>query len=213
MEDRIEKMLLLQDTDRRLDRTLADLESIPREMQIHQKEIEEHRVRFKAFEDAVEACRKMQASFRSDQQDLRTKVAEYRTRLLSIKTNDEYKAMLKQIDYALGKIDDIDTSILESMETEEQAQAELERAGRELDRYQKRFESRREMLEEKKNQLEGEVARLRSERENAVSAIELKYYRKYEQARASGRAEIVVGLKTGACGGCLTNVPPRAVLR
>lgn len=209
MEERIEKLLTLQDIDRRLDRTRADLESIPREMRIHQKEIEEHRLRYKGFEDAVEACRKSQASLKSDQQDMRTKVAEYRTRLLSIKTNDEYRAMLKQIDYALGKIDDMDTSLLESMETEEQEQAELERARRELERYQKRFEARQEMLVDKQRQLESEIVSLEAEREAIVSAMDLKYYRKYQQARQSGRAEMVVGLKSGACGGCLTNVPPQ----
>lgn len=209
MEDRIEKLLLLQDTDRRLDRVLADLESIPREMQVHQKEMEEHRQRHKGFEDAVEACRRKQASLKSDQQDLRTKVAEYRTRLLSIKTNDEYKTMLKQIDFALGRIDDIDTSLLESMEAEEEAQTESEKASRELERYLKRFETRQEMLLEKRKQLESETADLEAEKERAISAIDLKYHRKYQQARVSGRAEIVVGLKTGACGGCLTNVPPQ----
>ncbi len=209
MEDRIEKLLLLQDTDRRLDRVLADLESIPRELQVHQKDIMEHRQRFKEFEDAVEACRRKQVSLKSDQQDLRTKVAEYKTRLLSIKTNDEYKAMLKQIDFALGKIDDIDTLLLESMEAEEEAQAESERAGRELERHQKRFETRQELLLEKRKQLEAEVAELEAEKQRAVESIDLKNYRKYQQVRGTGRAEIVVGLKAGACGGCLTNVPPQ----
>ena len=209
MEERIQKLLFLQDTDRRLDRVIADLESIPREMQVHQKEMEEHRQRYKGFEDAVEACRRKQASLKSDQQDVRTKVAEYRTRLLSIKTNDEYKAMLKQIDYALGKIDDIDTLLLESMEAEEEAQAESERAGRELERYQKRFETRQELLLEKRRQLETEVVELESEKQRAIESIDLKSYRKYQQVRLAGRAEIVVGLKAGACGGCLTNVPPQ----
>ncbi len=209
MDVPIQKLLILQDIDRRLDRTRADLDSIPGEMQIHRKEMEEHRQRYKGFEEALEACRSKQVSLKSDQQDLRTRVAEYRTRLLSIKTNDEYRAMLKQIDYAMGKIDDIDTSLLESMEAEEQEQAELERALRELERYQKRFEARQEMLTGKREQLESRITDLEAEREATVSSIDLKYYRKYQQARQSGRSEMVVGLKSGACGGCLTNVPPQ----
>jgi predicted nucleic acid-binding Zn-ribbon protein len=207
MEEPIKRLLLLQETDRKLDRVKADLEAIPRELQIHQREIEEHRLRFRGFEEAVESSRARQTVLKSEQQDLRTKVAEYRTRLLSIKTNDEYRAMLKQIDYALGKVDDMDTAMLESMEAEEEAQAELEKARRELERYEKRFEARKEMLGEKTGQLESELSALEAERETVASSIDLRFFRKYQQARQSGRPEIVVGLKSGACGGCLTNVP------
>jgi hypothetical protein len=209
MEERILKLMFLQDIDRRLDRARADLESIPREIGIHSREMEEHTCRYSDSENALEQCRKRQASVKSDQQDLRTRVAEYRTRLLGIKTNDEYRAMLKQIDYALGKIDDMDTVLLESMEEEEVLQEKLEKAGRELERYRKRYETRKEMLSEKSRQLESEVLRMEEERMDAASALDQKLLRRYEQARASGRMEVVVGLKSGACGGCLTNVPPQ----
>ncbi len=209
MEEPIKRLLLLQETDRKLDRVKADMEAIPRELQVHRREIEEHRLRFRGVEEALESNRAGQEALKAEQQELRSRVAEYRTRLLSIKTNDEYRAMLKQIDYALGKVDDMDTALLEAMEAEDEARAEVEKAGRELERYERRYEARKEMLEGKAAQLETELSALEAEREVVASSIDVRYYRKYRQARRSGRPEIVVGLRGGACGGCLTNVPPQ----
>lgn len=209
MEERIAKLMDLQNLDRKLDRTRADLDSIPGEMMIHRKEMDAHENSLTQFETALESCRKSQSSLKSEQQDFRTRVSEYRTKLLSIRTNDEYRAMLKQIDYALGRIDDMDTGLLELMEEEENLEGRLEKARRDLERYRSRYESRCEMLSGRRHQLESQLDRLTREREAAASRVDLKLLRKYEQARNSGRQEIVVGLKSGACGGCLTNVPPQ----
>lgn len=209
MENRIEQLLALQDLDRRLDRARGDLNALPGELERQEKEMTGHQARFQESVDLLEQNRKMQASLKSDQQDLRTRVADYRNRLLSIKTNDEYRTMLKQIDFALGKIDDLDTALLEAMEEEESLEERVRKAEKELERHRTRFETRKTMLEEQQRQLERETDRLLAERESAAAAVDLKSLRKYEQARSSGRAEIVVGLRAGACGGCLTLIPPQ----
>ena len=210
MEEFIARLLDLQDLDRKIDRLKADVDSIPAEMGIHSKETEAHQAKFAAFQQKMESVQQEQKKLASVRTDQQTRISDYKSRLLSLKSNEEYSAMLNQISHAEKMIDQIDSRILEAMYQEDEAAGSLERAEKERDRAVRRSQARGMNLKEKLSQLQIDLAELEKERIQAADRVDPKYLRMYEKARTSGHREAVTGLKEGACGSCLTKIPPQS---
>jgi predicted nucleic acid-binding Zn-ribbon protein len=211
MEEFIARLLDLQDCDRDIDRLKADLESIPREIKIHKKDTKGHETRFSQFTGTLEEIREKQKKLAGDRADNVNRVADYKTRLVSLKSNTEYTAMLQQIANTERMNDQIDNLIIEAMYEEDEAVQKLERARKERDRAVKRSLVREESLKDKLRELEQKLEILQARRNEIASGVEPKSLKIYEKARSSGRREVVAGIVHGSCGGCLTKVPSQKV--
>lgn len=212
MDDDIKDLLKLQDLDRKLDRTLEDLSRIPREIDIHDQEIRKLRDRFSEHEKCLEEVKAEQKKSVGDKQDAKERLADYKNNLLSLKTNEEYRAMLHQISTVEQMIDDLDSRSIELMYKEDETAVEIESARKTLDRSVQRAEKRKEFLQAEKRDLERESESLQVAREKRVAGVNIRFLRKYEQLRAVGKGLAVVGLISGACGGCMTNIPPQSAV-
>jgi predicted nucleic acid-binding Zn-ribbon protein len=112
MEEFIARLLDLQDCDRDIDRLKADLESIPREMKIHRNDTQGHEDRFNQFRDTLDGIKQKQKKLAGDRADNIARVADYKSRLISLKSNTEYTAMLQQIANTEKMNDQIDNLII-----------------------------------------------------------------------------------------------------
>ncbi|MCK5133143.1 MAG: hypothetical protein KAR40_13455 [Candidatus Sabulitectum sp.] len=209
MEEFIARLLDLQDCDRDIDRLKSDLESIPQEMKIHRKDIDGHEARFSLFRGNLDSIRDKQKKLTGDRADNVARIADYKSRLLSLKSNLEYTAMLKQITHAEKMNDLIDNTILEAMYEEDDASQVLERALKERDRAVKRSAIREESLREKLRDLESSLAALEVSRFEIAEKVDHKHLKIYEKSRSTGHREVITGIRHGSCGGCLTKIPPQ----
>ncbi len=212
MDKNIEDLLCLQELDRRLDRTRDDLDRIPKEIEIHDREIQKHRDTFAGFEQSLEEVRTEQIKCTGDKEDAQKRLADYKNQLLSLKTNQEYRAMLLQISSVEQLIDDLDSRVIELMYREDETTDDIENARKVLDRSVQRAEKRKELLSVEKVELEEQTKTLIFEREESAGTVNIRFLRKYEQLRSAGKGLAVVGLIRGACGGCMTNVPPQSAV-
>lgn len=207
MEDYIARLLDLQDLDRRIDRLRADIASIPAEIAIHRKDMDGHRSRFSEHEDSLRKVRDLQKKLAGERADAVARIADYKSRLLTLKTNEEYSAMLKQIAHAEKSIDQIDDRILEAMYEEDETEQSVRRAEKERDRALKRSEAREKLLAGKLEELKAELVLLEAQRVETAELVDARYLRRYEKARDNGHREAVTGIRDGACGSCLTKIP------
>lgn len=209
VEKTLSGLLKLQESDSMLDRARAELEGIPGELSLVESELSAARAEFTVVEARLSELGAVMKKCEEEKADSIRKLAEYKTKLLSLRTNAEYKAMLEQISFVERRIDDLDSRILETMYEEDAARKDIADAGRKLERYTERANRKKELLAERESALKAEVDRLSGDRSGTASAVPIRLLRKYEQLRASGRSCAVVGLVRGACGGCHTNVPPQ----
>ncbi len=207
MEEFIARLLDLQDLDRRIDRLKADAESIPGEIAIHRRDIQGHRSRFQASEDELNSLKEEQKKLAGDRADAVARISEYKSRLLTLKSNEEYTAMLNQIAHGEKLTDQIDDRILEAMYREDEARGALERAEREKDRAIARSEAREKLLEQRLMEIESQLEQLQRERAEAAERVDPKHLKRYEITRESRHREVVTGIRNGGCGGCLTKIP------
>lgn len=212
MEEYLRQLIDLQNVDKKLDRVRSDLERVPREIEAQLREIENRKAEHLEAEQRLRDVEEEQRECERKKEELISKLAEYKTQLLRLKTNEEYRAMLDQIAYTETKIDEMDSRILELMYSQEEAEADLEESRKNMERGVKRSEKRIDLLREEQRELEEDIRCRTEERDALAEKIKPRYLRKYDQLRLAGKGQVVVGLLHGACGGCMTNVPPQSAV-
>ncbi len=212
MKDDLKKLLLMQDIDSRIDRVTAEMDEIPREKLIHERELESQKTDYEREKKKLEGIKESSRECNENKESSEKMLAEFKNKLLQMKTNEEYRAMMDQIEFTEKKISDFDIKILEKMYEDEQGEKDLVEARKIWERNTKRAEKRQDILDGQLEVLKENTEELMTERNEISSDIGKRLLDKYEQLRAAGRGLVVVGIQKGACGGCLTNIPPQAAV-
>ncbi|MCD4848707.1 MAG: hypothetical protein K8R76_11025 [Candidatus Aegiribacteria sp.] len=212
MNDDLKKLISLQEIDSRIDRVSAEMEEIPREKRIHEREIKLQRSDYENEKKKIEEISKMNRGSSDEKEKSLKELADFKNKLLEMKTNEAYRTMLEQIKYSENKISELDIKLLELMYEEESAEENLKETKRIWERNEERFKKRQNILDGQLEVLEENIRELRNDREKIKSDISIRLLDKYEQLRSAKKGNVIVGLNRGACGGCLTNLPPQTAV-
>jgi predicted nucleic acid-binding Zn-ribbon protein len=212
MNDDLKKLLSLQEIDSRIDRVSAEMEEIPREKRIHERELQSQRSDYENEKKKIEEIRERNRKSSGEKENTVKELADFKNKLLEMKTNEAYRTMLVQIKYAENKISELDIKLLELMYEEESSEENLKETKKVWERNEERFLKRQNILDGQMEVLEENIRELRNEREEIKSNINIRLLDKYEQLRSADKGNVIVGLNKGACGGCLTNLPPQTAV-
>jgi predicted nucleic acid-binding Zn-ribbon protein len=124
MNPDLERLIELQRTDAEIQRLEAEIAALPRRVAEIESKLAEARAVVEKAKQAVKANeagrRKLEGEIQAQQQ----KISKYRDQSLEVKTNEQYKALLQEINFAEGEIRSCEDKILEFMldsETQERA--------------------------------------------------------------------------------------------
>lgn len=205
-------LLRLQDLDLRIEACKAREIEIP-------KQKEKFEVQKKRLEDELEerqaALKKLQIEQRECESEIEQKQAQvnkYNEQLFAIKKNEEYQALLHEIDLLKKQISIQEERIISLM-------VELDDAKARFEEDQKRITAEVETLDEQCREVDAELAEalearkaLEEKRKPLVQAVEpqlLSKYRRIRKSKVTGPA--VVPLRGDICSGCNMNVRPQIV--
>ena len=140
------------------------------------------------------------------------KVASYSVQLYSAKTNEQYKAFLKEIEgqkKLKNSIEDRMIVLMEETETLERKVRENEKKSAELDTDPARKVT---MLEAEQKELEAAIAVRKQQRDTTAAAIPAELLKRYERVRASKGGVAVATVQKERCSGCLSPIPAQRIL-
>ena len=202
MQEIIEKLLILQDRDRKIVRVTQELAFIsPERDGLHAKAA--------ATQGSLEAAKlhvkKIEAERK--QRDLeiegkKTQIEKYLNQQLLTRKNEEYKALTHEIEMAKEDIFKIEDTEIVLMEQAEVAQKEVARATTEAAAAKKRVEDEIGLLNQREVNLKKELAELTSSRAQLASAVDDSTRTRYERLFKSKGENVVVGVEHSSCGGC-----------
>lgn len=213
MLDAIEKLLILQDRDRKIRRLRAELAHIEPERQMFrakaataQTQLEEARTRVKQLE--------------SDRKNLELEVeakkqliARYANQQLETRKNEEYRALAHEIDTCRAAIFEIENREIELMEQAEAAQNEVASQTQAAKEAGKLMEDQLSQLTKREANLEAELAELTQNRDALAAAVDPSARGRYERLSRSKGENVVVGVQHGVCGGCHMRLPPQLLVQ
>src|SRR5262249_1709279 len=125
--------------------------------------------------------------------DLRGKISKYRDQSLDVKTNEQYKALLHEIQFAEKEIAATEDKILELMVNADVRDKEVKAAQAELKAETAEIENEKEQARQRTAEDEKLLAEWRGKRDQLRTGIDedlLRHYERVSKFRGSGISEV-----------------------
>jgi uncharacterized protein len=212
MLDSIEKLLILQDRDRRIRRIQGELTHIEPERQELKSKSATAQARFEAAKLRVKQIETERKRLELDVDAKKQQIERYANQQLQTRKNEEYRALAHEIEMCKTDITRIEDQEIGLMEQAEQTQQEVARLTREAASAGKLVDEQVARLDEREQSLKQELAQLASNREDLAAAVEGGVRSRYERLVKSKGENVVVGVQHGVCGGCHMKLPAQILV-
>lgn len=199
----------LQNLDLEISRLQREVQKIPREIADLEQQLHSSRL---AWDQARERLADLDQLRRRKERELEEVTAEQRKRqgrLFEIKTNQEYTAVLKEIEGLKGRRSKLEDEILELFDQIEEAQGAVRSEEALFQEREKTFEEQRTAKEEELVRFQGELSRLQGERRRHTDRVEPGLLQTYERLVRSRGGVAVALVKDGSCLGCHVALTPQ----
>jgi predicted nucleic acid-binding Zn-ribbon protein len=204
----IDKLLELQGADHEIRKLQNEVAALPKRVAAIEHKLagtKAHLEKVRATAKTDEANRK---KFEANIKDLQGKISKYRDQSLDVKTNDQYKALLHEIQFAEQEIRLNEDRILEVMVNVEARETEVKAAEAELKaetaEIEKEKEDARKVTAEDQKKLSEWNAR-RDALRHGISEDVLRHYERVAKFRGTGLAEV----RDHKCMGCQVMLRPQ----
>jgi uncharacterized protein len=207
----LEKLLVLQDRDRRIAQLKAERTRIPEQITVAEERLKAESTQLDSLRDQAKHIEAERKKLEIDAESKRAQIAKYRTQLSQIKSNTEYQALLKEIAKVEEEIDEIETHELEVMEKGDQLQPAVKTEQVALKEVASKVETERADLQKRVAMIEQELEQLQAERQKLTQEVDTGALNRYERLMRSKNDFAIVPIRNGNCGGCHLHIPPQLV--
>lgn len=180
---------------RELERMAAELRS---GLETTRQAIVEHRKKYKLAEVELRAAEE--------------KAAGYSVQLYSAKTNEQYKAFLKEIEAQKRLKSEIEDRMIVLMEELEELERRVQAVERESREAEADAGRKAAALEAERNELAAAIAEREKLRAEIAGQLPTDLIKRYERVRASKGGVAVASVEGDRCNGCLSPIPPQRML-
>lgn len=208
----IEKLLILQDRDRKIAHVNNELARIDPERQMLQARTSNTQASLDAAKLRAKQIESKRKDLELEVQAQKDKIAKYSVQQFQTKKNEEFKAIGHEIETCKTTIVKIEDQQLELMEQAEAAQAQVTAATLAANEAKKHVDSQIADLKGREENLGKELAELSSNREELAAAVDEAARSRYDRLLKNKGGNVVVGIQHGVCGGCHMKFPTQIVL-
>ena len=154
MQPDLEKLISLQQVDGEVARLREEIAALPRRVAVIEAKLAGTQAQIDKEQQGVGADQAARRKLETEIQDHREKISKYRDQSLAVKTNEQYKALLHEIEFAEQHIRAAEDKILEGMVDSEAREAAVKAAEAEL--WEEKAEIEKEKAEARARTAEDE---------------------------------------------------------
>lgn len=207
--EQLKLLVKLQNTDWRINEIAREKEKMPLKFEELHRNLEASEEDLKKAVENEKDLQKKKRQIEMDLDEISEQIGKSKSRLLEVKTNKEYRAMLKEIEererLTLNKEDDA----LDILEEIEKLASEINKKRRVMEAMKKKHEKERIKLEGKMVGLEKELTGLSVDRDSFAKRIDPKLIKRYNFIKERRNGTAVVAVKHAVCQACHMNIPPQ----
>jgi uncharacterized protein len=212
MLEALERLLILQDRDRKISLLGSELAALgPQAARIR------HNV--SGLEHTLEAIRGKVRQIESDRKRLelevdskKLQIEKYSLQQFQTKKNEEYRALAHEIEMARAAIRELEDQQLVLMEQAEAAHHELVSVQQAAQEAKELSEQQLADLSAREQNIRGELSRLESDRSELAAKVDSTVLPRYERLRRTKGERVLVGITNGVCGGCHMRLPAQILV-
>jgi len=210
LKEQIELLIDLQEKEIEANRIQSELEKIPCRIEEMQASLEAIESRLEERKAELEASKKAYRAYEGDSQTQQARIQKRQSQLRSVKTNTEYRSILKEIEDIKSAISDIEDGMLQCLDDIEAAEQQIAELNGEYRQEQSSISEKQKELEAYADEQRGAYERLMAEREEIVSHIDSDMMKKYNFVKSqTAGMKAIVAAREGICMGCNMNIPPQ----
>jgi uncharacterized protein len=208
MSPEIEQLITLERAEREIQRLKREIAELPERVAAIERKLAGTKA---SLERSRLALKENDASRRKHEaaiQDQRQKISKYRDQSLEVKTNEQYKALIHEIQFAEQEIARQEDRILELMVSADGEEKQLQASEAELKAETTEIEKEKVAARERTAEDERQLAEWVARRDGARSAVNsdlLRHYDRVLKLRGSGLAEVL----DHKCTGCSVVLRPQ----
>lgn len=207
-----EKLLLLikiQECDSELVKLSAKKKTLP-------ENIEKLNQEFSAFEEGIKKNKLKYDELKSRHSENETKIKKInesivktKERMLEVKNNKEYQAMLKEIETAESSRGEVETSIISILDELDKLAVLVKKDGEILKQNRDKYEQEKKTIEDELNAVDSDVVNWEQKRIELQKNIPDDLIARYERIRKRNKGIGVTSVWKAVCNGCHMNIPPQ----
>jgi uncharacterized protein len=207
MLEAIEKLIVLQDRDRKIIRLRAELAQVEPERQSVNGRFSNAQAALDAARLKVKQIETQRKTLELEAEALKQKIDKYSIQQFQTKKNDEYKMLGHEIDQAKVQISGLEDKQLDCMEQIEGAQKEVAAATKVAAETKAHLDRQLADLATREQGFKKELADLEAGRNQLALGIDEAAMAKYNRLLKTKGENCVVGIEHSTCGGCHMKLP------
>lgn len=189
----IENLLKLQDADKEIRRLQDEVAEFPKRVAAIEQKLAGTKAQLDKAQAAIKADEAARRKFDANITELRGKISKYRDQSLGVKTNDQYRALMDEIQFAEKEISANEDKILELMVNADTRDKEVKAAQAELKAETAEIEKEKELARQRTAEDEKLLSEWRGKRDQLRSGVRedlLRHYERVSKFRGSGISEV-----------------------
>jgi hypothetical protein len=171
---------------------------------------------FNAFQREMEQSKKKYDEIKARHTEYENKVKKInegmirtKERLLEVKNNKEYQAMLKEIETAETARGDVETEIISILDELENLAVLVKKDQETLSEQRKKYEEERKLIEADLNSVDTDFVNCEQQRAGLTDKVPADLLARYEKIKKRNNGVGVISVWKSVCNGCHMNIPPQ----
>jgi uncharacterized protein len=208
MNSDLQNLIELEKVDREITRLTDEVSALPKRIAEIEHKLSDAKAQVEQAKNAMRAQDSKRRQYESEIQSLQSKISKFRDQSLDVKTNEQYKALMHEIQFAEQEIRKNEDKILEIMEGNELLERQVKATEAELKTQAVAIEkekSEARVLTEQDEKKLSELASERTQLRQRIGEGALATYDRVVRARKTGLAEA----RSQLCGACHVMLRPQ----
>jgi hypothetical protein len=198
----LNRVIQLQDLDDRITELRREIASLPKHIAHLEKTLETHLRKVEADRAALTANQRERRQLEVEVQAHEQKISKLKDQQMEARTNEQYAAFKKEIEFCETAIHKHEDRILDRMSEAENLERNLKSAEADLARERQQVEAEKEQARRRTAEDQKNLAELEGQRKQTVAALAADVYAAYERIRKKRRGPAVAAAADGRCLGC-----------
>ncbi|MBN1363722.1 MAG: hypothetical protein JW976_02860 [Syntrophaceae bacterium] len=209
MKDKLLLLIKIQECDSLLVKLAAkkkilpeNIEKLNKEFQLIKEKTEKNKIKYEELKSRhVENENKIKK--------INEGIVKTKERILEVKNNKEYQAMLMEIETAESARGEVETEIISILEELDKLVVLVKKEEEDLRQSQIKYEQEKKTLEDDLNAVDTDTADLEQKRIDLQKNVPGELLSKYEKIKKRNNGIGVTSVWKSVCNGCHMNIPPQ----
>jgi len=209
LKDKLLLLIKIQECDSQLVKLSAKKKILP-------ENIEKLNQEFSLFEEGIKKNKLKYDELKSRHTENESKIKKInegivktKERMLEVKNNKEYQAMLKEIETAESSRGEVETAIISILEELDKLSILVKKDEEILKQSKNKYEQEKKTIENDLNAVDSDVVNWEQKRIESQKSVPGDLLARYERIKKRNKGIGVTSVWKSVCNGCHMNIPPQ----